>query len=215
MKNNKVKKGKHDYLDQIDAYYSGQLSSHEVIEMGITPNILQEYGASELPLVMQQSTLTKCVRKATGSRSAHELTRDTIEKLPDQIHNPIFLIRDRNRNSIALISDVKDKNNNNILIAIRLNEKRKTVQVNEIKSVYGKTRLKEYLLKNLEAKQLHIINKNKAENLSRVLGLQLPTTLIDFSCKNSIPLYYEAVKNDCNVKKSCEKESTKWTERSC
>lgn len=129
-------------------------------------------------MVMQQSTVTKCVRKSTGSRSAHELSRDIIEKLPEQINNPVFLIKDEERNSIALISDERDIHDNNTLIAIRLNGKRKNVQVNEIKSVYGKTSLKEYLVKNIESKQLYIIDNKKAEKLSRVLGLQLPTTLI-------------------------------------
>lgn len=181
LKDKGVKTDRQKYLEQIDAYYSRRLSSHAIIELGMTPKILQEFGAPDLPLVMQQSTVTKCVRKSTGSRSAHELSRDIIEKLPEQINSPIFLIKDEERNSIALISDTKNIHDNNILIAIRLNEKRQNIQVNEIKSVYGKTRLKEYLVKNIESKQLHAIDNKKAEKLSRVLGLQLPTTLITSS----------------------------------
>lgn len=166
------------YLEQITKYYKRKLGSHEIINLGTTPELLQEFGAPKLPLVMQQSTLTKCTRKNTGSRSAHNLPRSVVETLPEQIKNPIFLIRDKERNSIALISGTKDRNNNNILIAIRLNERRKEIQVNEIKSIYGKTSLKEYLNKHIELQQLNVIDNKKAEILSRVLGLQLPTTLI-------------------------------------
>lgn len=182
-----------NYLKQIEKYYNRKLQSHELIILGMTPAILIKYGAPVLPLVMQQSTLTKCIRKTTGSRSAHNLPRSIIERLPEQINNPIFLIRDQERNSIALISDAKDQNNSNILIAIRLNEKRKEIQVNEIKSVYGKTSLKEYLYKHLELKQLNIVDRKKAEILSRVLGLQLPTTLIASSYIKNVPSGNEKV----------------------
>ena len=203
LKDKKAKTDKQKYLEQIEAYYSRRLSSHTIIELGMPTKILQEFGAPDLPLVMQQSTVTKCIRKSTGSRSAHELSRDIIEKLPEQINNPIFLIKDKERNSIALISDARDIHGNNILIAIRLNEKRKNMQVNEIKSVYGKTSLKEYLVKNIELKQLHIIDNKKAEKLSRVLGLQLPTTLITSNRNLNISSRSE------NVNSHFQKESVK------
>ena len=98
------------YLEQIDKYYKKELKSYLTIELGITPDILTQFGASKLPLVMLQSTLTKCTRKVTGSRSAHELPRNIIETLPEQIKNPIFIIQERARKSIAVISNATDKN---------------------------------------------------------------------------------------------------------
>lgn len=184
------------YLNQINNYYNRSLSSHVLIELGSTPEYLFDYGVPDLPLVMQQSTLTKCIRKTTGSRSAHNLSRNIIEQLPEQIENPIFLIQDKERNSIALICDAKDQNANNILIAIKLNEKRKEIQVNEIKSIYGKTSLKEYICKHMGLKQLNVIDNKKAEILSRVLGLQLPTTLIASSYIKTIPSVNEKVNKE-------------------
>lgn len=187
---------KKTYAEQIEAYYKRTLPAHKLIEFGMTPDILLKFGAPNLPLVMQQSTLTKCTRKVTGSRSAHELSRDIIEKLPEQINNPIFLIKDEDRDSIALISDTKDRNNNNILIAIRLNTTQKnTYRVNEIKSIYGKTSLREYLTKHAEKKQLHIIDNKKAERLSRIVGLQLPMAEITFDRNHNISSRSEDVKS--------------------
>lgn len=191
----KVKKGhksqmkspRNTYLSQINDYYNRRLSSYALIELGATPKYLINYGIPELPLVMKQSTLTKCVRKPTGSRSAHELSRDIIETLPKQIDNPIFLIREKDRNSIALISDVEDKRGNKILTAILLDTKLHANRVNEIKSVYGRTNLKEFLQKHMDKKQLHIIDNKRAEMLSRVIGLQLPKALINSSYKKRIP----------------------------
>lgn len=103
LKDKKAKTDKQKYLKQIDAYYSKQLSSHAIIELGMTPKSLQELGAPALPLIIQQSTVTKCIRKSTGSRSAHELSRDIIEKLPEQINSPIFL----EKKQLCIVDDKK------------------------------------------------------------------------------------------------------------
>ncbi len=166
------------YLEQIDKYYKKKLKSHDLVRLGKTPELLIQFGAPELPVVMRQNTITKCIRKPKGSRSAHDLPRSIIESLPEQIKNPIFLIQDKNRNTISLISSMTDKKNNHILIAIFLNAKHKEIQVNEVKSIYGKTSLKEYLQKHIEENQLNIMDTKKAELLSRVIGLQLPQALI-------------------------------------
>ncbi len=91
------------------------------------------------------------------------------------------MIQDKSRNSISLISSMIDKKNCNILIAIRLNERRMEIQVNEVKSIYGKTSLKEYLEKHIAEDRLNVIDSKKAEILSRVIGLQLPKALINSS----------------------------------
>lgn len=174
------------YLEQIDKYYNKKLKPYCVIEMGMTPDILIKYGASQLPLIMLQSTITKCIRRHTGSRSAHELPRNIIETLPEQIGKPIFIIQDRSRESISIISDAEDKKGNKILIAIRLDTIQNKNRVNEIKSVYGKTSLKEYLQKHIEVNQLNIIDSKKAEMLSRVIGFQLPQALITSSYDRKI-----------------------------
>lgn len=159
----------------------------------MTPDILVKFGAPKLPLIVLQSTLTKCTRKPIGSRSAHELSRNIIETLPEQIANPIFLIQDNARNSIALISDTEDKSGNKILTAILLDTIQHKNRVNEIKSIYGKTNLKEYLQKHMEENQLNVIDSKKAEMLSRVLGLQLPMALITSSYDKNITLRNQKV----------------------
>lgn len=200
---------KQSYLEQIDKYYSHKLGRFDFIYIGSTPDTLVRYGAERLPIIMQQSILTKCIRQHTGSRSAHELTRDIIENLPEQIENPIFLIQDKTRESIAIIADTKDKNGSNILIAIKLNESRDTIKVNAIKSIYGKTNLKEYLQKHSELEQLHIIDNKKAEMLSRLVGFQLPQALIASSYNKKISSAEENVNNKDSLLDRLEKNKNK------
>ena len=56
-----------------------------------------------------------------------------------------------------------------------------------------KRKLKEYLQKHMEENQLNVIDSKKAEMLSRVLGLQLPTTLITSSYDKNITLRNQKV----------------------
>lgn len=187
------------YLKQIDQFYSHRLNRFASIYVGTTPDVLVSYGAPKLPFVIRQSILTKCIRKATGSRSAHELPRDVIENLPEQMEHPIFLIQDKARDSIALISDYQNQNNNSILIAIKLNEDENSMKVNSIKSIYGKASLKEYLQKNAELQQLHIVDNKKAERLSRLVGFQLPQALIASSHNMNLSPEQKNVNNKISV----------------
>ncbi len=182
------------YAAQIEAYYSGKLPSYQLIRLGGTPEILKACGAPDLPIVMQQSTLTKCVRQVTGSRSAHNLPRNVIETLPEQIGKPIFLIRDAERNSFALITDAVDREGRQILIALRLDTRQNSVNVNEIKSVYGRSGLKEYLQRCAQGNRLVVTDMKKAEKLSRVIGLQLPKALTAFSYEHSLSCQQPNVK---------------------
>lgn len=200
-----MKHSKNTYLEQIDNYYNRKLKSYSLIELGMTPKCLVEYGVPELPLVMRQGTLTKCVRKPTGSRSAHELPRNVIESLPEQIENPIFLIKDKARNSIALISDSEDRNKNKILIAILLDSEQHANRVNEVKSIYGKTNLKDYLTQHINKQELYVVENKKAEILSRVIGLQLPKALITSSYNQNIASENQKVNH--NFKNAEKKDS--------
>lgn len=183
------------YAAQIEAYYSRTLPTYKLIRLGGTPEILKAYGAPDLPIVMRQSTLTKCIRQETGSRSAHNLPRNVIETLPEQIGNPIFLIRDARRNSFALITDAVDQEGRQILIALRLDTRQNSVNVNEIKSMYGRSSLREYLQRCAQENKLVVTDMKKAEKLSRVIGLQLPKALTAISYEYNLPRPQQNVKS--------------------
>ena len=72
MKNKKVKAGKQDYLERIDQFYRRSLpGNREIIVLQYTPKYLIQLGAKQLPIVIKQSILSKCIRHPKGSRSAH------------------------------------------------------------------------------------------------------------------------------------------------
>lgn len=88
---------------------------------------------------------------------------------------------------------------------IRLNEDENSMKVNSIKSIYGKVSLKEYLQKNAEAGQLHIVDDKKAERLSRLVGFQLPQALTAPSYNKNLASGRENVNNKNAVLDKLEK----------
>lgn len=164
-----------DFLRQIDKFYSGKLKSYQIIQIIDTPQFLQNLGAKKLPIVIKQSTLAKCIREPRGSRSAHDLNREMIETLPEQIKNPIIAVNEKERKSFALISDYKDKNGNHMLVALKINATVQNMVVNEVTSFYGRQNLEVYLGKH-HPSEIYIIDKKKAKQLASLPGLQLPTT---------------------------------------
>lgn len=85
------------------------------------------------------------------------------------------------------------------MIAIKLNEDENSMKANSIKSIYGKASLKEYLQKNAELQQLHIVDNKKAERLSRLVGFQLPQALIASSYNRNLSQEQKNVNHNFSV----------------
>ncbi|MCM1125022.1 MAG: hypothetical protein NC429_00985 [Lachnospiraceae bacterium] len=181
-----MKSKDNNFLYNIEKFYTGELKSNQIIPIEKTPKYLQILGVPPLPIIIKQSTLAKCIRTAKGSRSAHNLDRKMIETLPEQIRNPILVVEEKERNSLALITDYKDQNGLNMLVALKININIQNMPANEVVSFYGRNNLGIYIGKHAKA-DIHIVDKNKAKQLTSLLRLQLPTTLqvLDYTNKLS------------------------------
>ena len=186
MKNKKVKTEKQLYFEQIDQFYSRSLpSNREIVVFRYTPRYLIQLGAKQVPVIIRQSTLNKCIRSPKGSRSAHNLSRNIIESIPNEMRHPIIVVRDEERNTLVLICHGVSQNGNNLLIALQLNNILYGNEVNEIKTIYGKEHLLEYLRKQ-SVMNIYIIDKEKANILSPSIGFQLPKPPTDIDYINNI-----------------------------
>ena len=194
-----------NYQNQIDMFYRNKLPTSSEIKLGNTPEVLLKFGAKELPLIIKQSSLRKCIREPKGSRSAHQIDRAIVEKLPALIKNPIIVVEEKERNSQALICDCKDKNGHNILIAIQMEQKLYGNMVNEVKSIYGKEHLTEYLRKFSE-NEIHVVSKEKVKQLSPTIGLQLSEAPITLDYNNNVPQKKSYVNENTEntLRKSCD-----------
>ena len=186
LKDKKAKTDKQKYIEQIDQFYSRSLpSNREIVVLRYTPQYLIQLGAKQLPIIIKQSTLNKCIRSPKGSRSAHNLNRDIIESIPNEMRHPIIVVRDEKRNTLVLICHGVSQNGNNLLVALQLNNILYGNEVNEIKSIYGKEHLLEYLRKQ-NVMNIYIIDKEKVNILSPSIGFQLPKPPTDIDYINNI-----------------------------
>lgn len=181
------------YHEQIEKFYKKALKSYEVFQLGDTPDFLSDNVAQKLPVVMTQKTLNKCIRSPKGSRSAHQLGREIVERIPDILSKPALLVRGEDKNRIALISPETDFKGDPILIALKLTSRVQNKEVNEIASVYGRENCKMYL--GLQ-EDVTIVDIKRAKQLSRLLGLQLPTTWKVLDYKKNIPQKTAHVKQE-------------------
>lgn len=186
---------KESFQEQIDRFYQNKLPSSREIRIGKTPEILQKIGARDLPLIMKQSNLRKSIREPKGSRSAHQIGREVIENIPEIVSKPVLVVEEKARNSLALICDSKNQFGHNILIAVQMDQVLYGQKVNEIKSLYGKEHLEKYLGK-FPGSEIHILDKEKAKQLSPSIGLQLSKAPIILDYNNNLSQTPETVKEN-------------------
>lgn len=190
---------KDKYKKQIDRFYKGQFHRTEMINIGSTPDLLCNLGVKKLPLVMTQSNLRKCIREPHGSRSAHQIGREIVEQLPECIARPVLIVDNPDKKGILLLTDRLDVNNRAVVVAIHQAENKAGQQVNEVKSIYGRERLEDYLKR--EKENIIYQDKTKVRHLLRDVRKQYsqPPIRSDYSFTISYELRNVNDKNKKNL----------------
>lgn len=194
------------YLDQIEEYYQKRLPTNREIRIGKTPEVLLHLGAKDLPLIMRQSNLHKCIRQPKGSRSAHQIDRKIIEQLPQVIEKPVLVIDDPQKPGLVVLTDQTDFQGRGIVVSIHLQTSIYNQAVNEIKSIYGREGLKEFLVR--EKEYIVYLDKQKAKFLPPSIEKQYLEAPARLDCSKTItdlgpPVNPQNGKSDCS---SPEKE---------
>ena len=154
---------------QIDKWLSGQMRSDEQFDIGMTPEVLKQLGANDLPVVMSQDVMAKI----TGLK--HSISIKEIKKLPNSIADPVMVFSSSTvPNAYVILTELTDNNDNDIIVAMHLNRMEYKHKINRISSIYGKENIKNFVLKNINDGNLKYIEKNKSQEWSECRGLQLP-----------------------------------------
>nr|MDD2997522.1 LPD5 domain-containing protein [Candidatus Riflebacteria bacterium] len=142
--------------------------STKSIEVCQTPEILRKVGAPDKPITIHPNVIYKAI---TGK---HDLDIDRLWKLPSAIENPIMVFDSKTQpNSLVVVTEIRDKKNKTVIVAIHLTTTESWHKVNAIASVYGKNDEKVFL-DWLQKGYGRYINMKKASEWARPLGLQLP-----------------------------------------
>ena len=182
-----------DFKAQLEEVLNGDRK--EPLVLGETPNSLAIAGANkELPLVMNVSTVRKCMSVPHKRYHGHDLSREIMERLPQELRTPALILKGSHDNSLVAITEMIDKENREIMIAVSLSEKQGFREINRLSSAYGRNNMPNYLKTQIEQGNLIAANKEKAERMLHSLGLQLPQENTFISFNNSIAYTTKNVK---------------------
>lgn len=185
------------FAEQVDKFVEGKTKIYETLSLGATPNVLYLVGANANELTIKQNVLKNSLLddslKLNGHFSGHNIPVETIKKLPDQLRNPILILQGHYPNTVVAVTELKNKDNNRIIVPIALDLKSVDNIVNKVSSIYGKDNINKYISHHQD--QILAYNKEKTDRLHKDIGLQLPklNTVICFD--NSIAYTTKNVKS--------------------
>lgn len=143
-------------------------------ELGTTPDVLTKHGAPYADIIMYSDVLAK----VTGGK--HSISLDEIAKLPAQLNDPILLFKGSVPNSFVALTEITDKNGNDVIVAVHINKRHSRTVVNKIASMYSKSddfgnnKIIGYINSQISAGNLIDASNIKAPNWFTSRGLQLP-----------------------------------------
>lgn len=174
---NKINDSKQSqYMQQVYDVMTGKMPSDKVVEVMKTPEILKKYGANDLTITINQKNIRKIAypQNYLGLKQGHNLGFYFIEQLPNQLANPVAILKSKTqKNSLVVVSEMVDTNNNPVLIAVHLDKNGRININNEVASAYGKDRYKSFIEQNRKSGNVLYENKNIGLDSLPVNGLQL------------------------------------------
>jgi len=144
------------FSKQIDEILNGTFPKTDMLVVReSTPQVLQKLGLKNLPITLTQKHLDTIMNdngKYTGA-NYHNLGVDIVKQLPETLERPLNVVKSsRKDNSIVVITDLSDKNDNIVIVSIVIDG---TGKINDIKidsnvmtSAYGKNNYDAWMEKN-------------------------------------------------------------------
>ncbi|HAG0014395.1 TPA: hypothetical protein G8O67_001631 [Salmonella enterica] len=121
------------YRKDLDKMMRSRLTSDLRVYVGRTPPVLRHLGAPDLPVSISRDVVRKAINDVK-----HFVNMDTIEKLPELMHDPLAVYESATQdNSLVLWLDATDRKGKPVITAIHLNSDKDKIVVNRIASVYG------------------------------------------------------------------------------
>ena len=184
--------GQSEYMKQIYDVMTGKMPSHKTVEVMETPEILKEYGASDLMITIDQKNIRKIAYPTNylGLKQGHNLGFYALEQLPQQLANPVAILKSYTQpNSMVIITEMIDADNRPVIVPIHLDKNGNIGISNEVASAYGRSGYSQFINQSRKDGMVLYENKNKGLASLPADGLQLSaveaTTDLIFNIYNS------------------------------
>lgn len=196
------KKEDADFAASLERFLNNEIKqSTEPINIGKTSNALAISGANQnLDIVIAPRTIVKCMSEPDKHYHGHGLDKEIIQQIPKELRNPIMIFSGSRDNPLVAITQIYDKQNRQIMIAVGLSESNKRHEVNRVSSIYGRNNMNNYLKSQIEKGNLISCNIEKADRMLQSAGLQLPLEETFISFDNSIAYTLQNVKGSLRNK---------------
>lgn len=179
------------YEKQINELENGRFGRSDSLYIGAPSDALKSVGFSENPFAMNQSDYRKSRRSAGNnkSNSAHNVPKDFFDDMPKYLADASMIIDNGDRATIVTSYPMTDTRGNQsfVVAGVWKDNSMESDTVNQVKSVYPRDGLAEYLRRSEEEGKLVILDKEKADSIFAAVGKQYSEGqgAIDFS-QNSI-----------------------------
>lgn len=182
-----------NFSNEIDKVLNNELKSNSQVKArDYTPKILVDNGIQDLPMLITQKHIKSTIYKkqeaenlglSTKNINYHGLGKDLLIKAIDNLDNPQAIYK-TNENNYLIVTEFKDNNGKEIIVPIQINGRGRYNNVfideNQIKSVYGRNNLDNYINSN-NFEQIY----KKNEKLDFNEGIQY-SNVANSSINNSI-----------------------------
>ncbi len=190
------------YEQEIDGVFDGTLSIGTEVIVGRTPELLNLYGAPDLPLHMTQTTARKIAYPEGYQGGKHNLGVDALKQLPEQLSDPVAILTNKSHpnNSVVVITEWNDMGGNRVIVPVEFNKQGAITIQNNVNTAFGRDDMSQYLGKNNE----NVIYTKNNEDIGELLshGRQLP----EANRSNDVFVDQNVPQNSENVNYSASRE---------
>lgn len=176
---------------QVDLALANQLGDNtDLIVNKNTPQIYQDLGLNDLPMLMTQKHLRDINHaESPANNSWHGLDVNLIKQVPDAIETPAIVMESispkGNNNSIVVVTNLKDASDRPVVVAIQADGSGIYNSIrydsNFVKSFYGRNGFMNYLNDNIAQNTILFVDKKRSQRLFRDLQVQFPQGLNNLS----------------------------------
>ncbi len=133
------------FSEELDIFLQAERTTENLL-VGLTSNVLALSGANpDLNVVISPRTIIKVMSEPDEHYHGHGLSADIVKKIPQELRSPIMVFKGNRDNSLVVITELRDNEQRDIMIAVSLNEINNHHEVNRIASMYGRNNMANYI----------------------------------------------------------------------
>lgn len=197
-----LKRDNSTFNAQLTKYQAGDMTSNEFLNVG-NPRGIMKLFLPDLPIIMRQRVIRKGIEKK------HNVAIEGLYDMPKHLSAPIFVFQ-RDENSLGILTEMKDREGNNICVAIELSRLiqngKEYLEVNDVRSFHGRE-FKNIVEPIVNNKTLKWVDKEKGlsylSSASQPVQQEIDKEVLNTAAK-IVENFDNPVKNDENLSEDDE-----------